>query len=100
MGVLFYYLCGVSLVSFLMMGFDKYLARNHKRRISENSLLFWAVLGGSIGTVIGIGLFNHKSSKRSFQWKLWGILIIQFVLIYIRFQIFKSEPNVFNNICY
>ncbi len=63
-----------------MVGYDKYLARKKKRRISENTLLFWTFLGGSLGAGIGMWIFKHKTSKRSFLWKFYGILIIQLLL--------------------
>ena len=63
-----------------MVGYDKYLARNKKRRISENTLLFWAFLGGNLGAGMGMWVFKHKTSKRSFLWKFYGIFIIQLLL--------------------
>jgi uncharacterized membrane protein YsdA (DUF1294 family) len=90
MTVLFYYLSGVSLISFMMMGYDKYLARNQKRRLSEFTLLFWAFLGGSIGAGIGMWVFNHKTSKGSFLWKFFCLFLLQLVLFYFGMQTFKS----------
>ncbi|BDB52253.1 hypothetical protein GENT11_05650 [Flavobacterium ammonificans] len=64
-----------------MMGYDKYLARNKKRRILENTLLLWALFGGSIGTGFGMWVFKHKTSKRSFLWKFWSIVLFQFLVV-------------------
>ena len=63
-----------------MMGYDKYLARNKKRRISENNLLLWVFLGGIMGAGIGMWVFKHKTSKRSFLWKLYGVILFQLLI--------------------
>ena len=63
------------------MGYDKYLARNKKRRIAENTLLFCAFIGGSLGAGIGMRVYKHKTSKRSFLWKLYGIVLFQFLVV-------------------
>ena len=64
------------------MGYDKYLARNKKRRITENTLLFWVFIGGSLGAGIGMWIYKHKTSKRSFLWKLYGIILFQFLVVF------------------
>jgi uncharacterized membrane protein YsdA (DUF1294 family) len=78
--ILYYYFSTISVLSFIMVGYDKYLARKKKRRISENTLLFWTFLGGSLGAGIGMWIFKHKTSKRSFLWKFYRIVIIQLLL--------------------
>jgi uncharacterized membrane protein YsdA (DUF1294 family) len=60
-----------------MMGYDKNAARNKKQRIAENTLLFWAFLGGSFGFGMGMWVFKHKTSKKSFLWKFYGIVVVQ-----------------------
>jgi len=79
--ILYYYFLVVTVVSFVLVGYDKYLARNKKRRIAENRLLLWALFGGSIGTGFGMWVFKHKTSKRSFLWKFWSIVILQFLVV-------------------
>jgi uncharacterized membrane protein YsdA (DUF1294 family) len=81
MPILYYYFLTFSFLSFILMGYDKYLARNKKRRIAENSLLLWALFGGSIGTGFGMWVFKHKTSKRSFLWKFWSIVLSQFLVV-------------------
>jgi uncharacterized membrane protein YsdA (DUF1294 family) len=57
------------------------LARNKKRRIAENTILIWALIGGSIGTGFGMWVFNHKTSKRSFLWKFWSIVLFELLVV-------------------
>ena len=81
MPLLYFYFLAISFLSCFMMGYDKYLARNKKRRIAENSLLLWALFGGSIGTGFGMWVFKHKTSKRSFLWKFLSIVLFQLLVV-------------------
>lgn len=63
----------LNLLSFVTFGIDKYRAIRKKRRISENRLLLLAILGGSVGSIAGQKLFNHKTSK--FKGVLWVVLV-------------------------
>ena len=80
MSIIYSYFLIVSLVSFILFGYDKYLARNHKRRIPESTLLAWSYIGGSVGAGIGMWVFKHKTSKRSFLWKLYGVILFQLLI--------------------
>ena len=52
--IIFYYLLGINLVTFLLYGIDKWKAKNGQWRISEANLLWLAVIGGSIGALLGM----------------------------------------------
>jgi uncharacterized membrane protein YsdA (DUF1294 family) len=79
--ILYYYFLATTVISFILVGYDKYLARNKKRRITENSLLLLALIGGSTGTGFGMWVFKHKTSKRSFLWKFWSIVLFQLLVV-------------------
>lgn len=64
------------------MGYDKYLAKNNQRRISEKALLTSALIGGSIGSGLGMLYFRHKTAKTSYQIKFFGIVIIQIIALF------------------
>ena len=49
-----YYLIALNIVTFLVYGIDKIKAKQKIRRIRETSLLVLAVLGGSIGALLGM----------------------------------------------
>ncbi|MNK51356.1 hypothetical protein D3C87_702580 [compost metagenome] len=79
-----FYLIIISVISFILFGIDKRKAKKHQRRISEFSLLFISFIGGSIGSFLGMVIFNHKIAKPSFWLKLMAVIIIQILaLIYI-----------------
>lgn len=67
-----------NLITFAVFGYDKFLARRHRRRISERTLLSLALLGGSAGAVFAQKIFRHKSQK--YRNLFWIILIIQFII--------------------
>ena len=75
-----WYLIGINILSFLLYGFDKYLAKNRLYRISEYSLFVLSFFGGSIGSILGMTIFRHKTKKISF----WILnIIFLFFWIYI-----------------
>lgn len=56
-----------NIVVMLIYGIDKMLAKAHKRRISEAALICCAFLMGGLGAIMGMILFNHKTSKMKFR---------------------------------
>ena len=62
-----YLILGINILSFILMGIDKYKAIKNNYRISENTLLLISILGGGIGSLLGMILFHHKTKKLKFQ---------------------------------
>ena len=77
-----YILLAINVLAFLLMGYDKKLAKRNQTRISEKALLTSAMLGGSIGSGVGMLYFRHKTSKNSYLVKFWSIVIIQIIVLY------------------
>ena len=78
-----YYLIFINIVGLLSMYLDKYFAKNNMYRISEKNLFFIAIIGGSIGSIIGMYQFRHKTKHRQFTTGLPFIIFIQIkILIY------------------
>lgn len=78
--VLAVYLLAVNLISFCLMGIDKSKAIRHKWRIPEKTLFISAALGGSIGAILGMRLFHHKTKHWYFVWGMPIILLVQLAL--------------------
>lgn len=78
--ILFIYLLLINAAAFLMMGIDKYKARKNRWRIPEKTLFLSAILGGSIGAILGMQIFRHKTKHASFVVGMPCILILQIVL--------------------
>jgi len=81
MTVLFYYFFVINLIAFSSVGYDKYLAKNQKRRIPERTLLSFVFLGGTIGSGLAMLIFRHKTTKKSYLWKFFAVFIIQILII-------------------
>ncbi len=68
-----FYWAVLNVTAFAMMAWDKSAARNMMRRIPELNLLFVALIGGSVGAVLGQQMYRHKTRKEPFQSILFGI---------------------------
>ena len=79
--VLLYYLIVINIVTFLVYGIDKWKAKQGSWRISEATLLILAVIGGSIGALLGMKVWRHKTMHKKFKYGLPLILIIQIILM-------------------
>ena len=74
------YLIVMNVLLFVLMGRDKAAARAGTRRTPETTLLALAVLGGSLGGLLSMVLFRHKSRKPAFRIGYPLILICQLLL--------------------
>ena len=77
-----------SILAFALMGIDKWRAASHGWRIPEKTLFLSAALGGSLGAILGMSLFRHKTRKPLFYLGVPALLAVQaalLVLIFLRF---------------
>lgn len=84
--LLFAYIISVNLFSFLIMGIDKWKAIRKKWRVSERTLFFLALFCGSIGILIGMYVFHHKTRKLRFAVGIPALLVIQLLLLGLLFS--------------
>lgn len=82
MKLLFLYLCIMNLLGFFIMFLDKQKARHGKWRIPEKTLFFTALLGGSLGTTLGMHTFRHKTKHWYFKYGMPLILFLQAILLF------------------
>jgi len=80
MKYLFIYLLIINALGFLLMLIDKHKARKKKWRIPEATLMGVAALGGSIGSLMGMYTFRHKTKHKKFTIGIPAILIAQLLL--------------------
>lgn len=64
------------------MYIDKNKAKKRKRRIPEKTLFAIACIGGSVGGILGMHMFRHKTKHLNFKYGFPIILIIQIVIVY------------------
>ena len=71
----------INLLGLVLMGVDKRRARLHQWRLPEKALFAVALLGGSLGSLMGMLLFHHKTRKWYFLMGMPAILVIQLILL-------------------
>lgn len=69
----------LNLAGFCSMGIDKKRAKKGQWRVKERTLFLVAILGGSIGSILGMRVFRHKTKHRTFVIGMPLILVIQIV---------------------
>jgi uncharacterized membrane protein YsdA (DUF1294 family) len=77
-----------SLLSFAVYGIDKWLSvEEGHRRIPENTLHFFALMGGWPGLLMGQVIFKHKTQKKPFVYILYSIVLFHILgwLIYLSY---------------
>ena len=79
-GALAVWLIAINLVTFAVYGADKRRARKGKWRVPEKTLFLLPLLGGSIGALLGMRVFHHKTKHWYFVWGIPAILLAQIAL--------------------
>jgi len=69
----------LNIIGLFSMRIDKQKAIHKKWRIPESTLFMIAILGGSLGSLIGLKRFRHKTNHCSFTIGIPFILMIQIV---------------------
>ena len=72
----------INLTAFAIFGIDKKRAKKGQWRIPEKTLFLSAILGGSIGAILGMYIFHHKTKHWYFQFGIPAIMIIQIAAVY------------------
>ena len=80
------YLIGINLAGFIIMGVDKKRAIRGAWRISEASFFLTALLGGSLGCILGMQHFRHKTKHWYFKYGMPAILVAQVLLFVLLFR--------------
>jgi len=75
--MLVFYLFAVNLTAFCLMGVDKRKAKRDAWRISEKTLFLPVVLGGSLGGILGMKVFRHKTKHWYFRFGFPALFVIQ-----------------------
>ena len=78
--VLLVWLAVINLLTFIVYGADKRRARKGKWRVPEKTLFLLPLLGGSIGALLGMRVFHHKTKHWYVVWGIPAILLAQIAL--------------------
>lgn len=81
-GLLAIWLVLINLVTFFAFGIDKWKAKQKEtreatRRVPEKTLFLLSALGGSIGALLGMKAWHHKTLHRAFRFGIPAILALQ-----------------------
>ena len=79
------YLLVMNLVTFLVFGLDKWKAKRKAkneavRRVPEKTLFLLSILGGSLGALLGMKAFHHKTLHKTFRFGIPAILALQILI--------------------
>ena len=75
------YVIIMNLIGFLLMGIDKRKAVKRAFRIPESTLFIVALIGGSLGSLLGMYTFRHKTRHWYFVYGMPAILILHIIVI-------------------
>ena len=89
MKVILLVLVGLNLLAFALYGIDKWKAKRGAWRISEATLLLIAALGGSIGALLGMEFFRHKTRHVKFR-----VLVPLFLILHIAFGVYVCKSGL------
>ena len=81
LGLAWSWIFGITIVSFFTYGYDKSIAGRNVTRVPEIVLHLLTLLGGTLGSFLGMQIFRHKTQKKSFRIVFWAIVIVQIVVI-------------------
>ena len=88
------YLLIINAVAFLLMLADKLKAKKHLWRIPESTLMTTALLGGSVGALLGMYTARHKTKHKKFTVGIPLILAAQIALAILYLAKFASISAV------
>ena len=87
----------INLVTFFVFGVDKLKAKRKEkresiRRVPEKTLFLLAAVGGSVGALLGMKVWHHKTLHKTFRYGIPAILILQILIpvaVYIYFRFIR-----------
>ena len=78
--IVLFYLLAANLLTFVTYGVDKWKARHNRWRVREAALLLLAALGGSIGALLAMRVFRHKTQHKKFRYGVPALLLVQLAI--------------------
>ena len=77
------YLLVINVLAFAVYGWDKVRSKvQGARRVPEKTLFLLAILGGSVGAILGMRVWHHKTRHWYFKYGLPAILLAQLALVW------------------
>lgn len=80
----------INIFTFLLFGFDKMRAKNKGFRVPEIILVLLSLFFGGVGAILGMVVFNHKTSKILFRIVVPFSFALNYIFCYDSFALFKQ----------
>jgi len=81
--IYFIYSLVIACFTFVVMGYDKFMATKNLKRVPEVVLLFLAFIGGAVGELMGMVVFHHKISKKKFYIGVPVFVVLNIVFAFL-----------------
>jgi uncharacterized membrane protein YsdA (DUF1294 family) len=75
------WIVAVSAITLLAFGYDKGIAGSSAMRVPEKVLLALTAAGGTLGALVGMQAFHHKTVKETFRRKFWLVVVAQIAVL-------------------
>lgn len=79
--IMMIYITMINISTFMAFGIDKSKARRGNFRISERMLLGMSAAGGSVGGIMGMQIFHHKTKHIHFNLGLPAMIVVQYIVV-------------------
>lgn len=80
----------LNLLAFGLVGVDKSKSAHDHQRVPELYFFIWAIFFSSIGVLLGMLTFHHKTKKLSFIIGIGVLLLQQVALLYFLSKAFNA----------
>lgn len=80
------YILGVNIITFILMGIDKRKAIKQQYRIPERTFWLLSLIGGAVGSLVGMNLFRHKTKHPTFVIGMPALIIAHLILLIYLFM--------------
>ena len=85
--LIYWYLAIINIVVLVVYGGDKLFAKLGGWRVPEKILLLFALLGGSVGALLVMQIFRHKTRHLKFRYGVPLILLLQIAgIVYLHWK--------------
>jgi len=75
------YFLVITVLTFIVCGWDKFAAGKQMRRVPEKTLFLLSVFGGSVGMYAAMLTFRHKTQHWYFKFGIPAIIVLQFAIL-------------------